>query len=132
MRINLMTAYESLLLEYKPRPIRTAGEHARALKHVERLMKPNLGRAESELVELLSTLIEQYELAQLPTPHLSPAVRLSELLAAREVSQAHLSRATTIGTATISSILAGRRGISKANAVKFARFFGVSPAEFIV
>ena len=126
-----MTAYESLLLEYKPRPIRTAAEHARMLKHIERLMRPNLGRAESELVELLATLIEQYESTSYASPHASPLVRLAELLAAREISQARLSRATGIGTATISSILAGRRGISKANAVKLASFFGVSAAEFI-
>jgi antitoxin component HigA of HigAB toxin-antitoxin module len=126
-----MTAYESLLLEYKPRPIRTAAEHARALKHIERLMRPNLGRAESELVELLSTLIEQYETTRFPTPHLSPPVRLAELLAARGISQARLSQLTGIGTATISSILAGRRGISKTNAVKLARLFGVSAADFI-
>jgi HTH-type transcriptional regulator / antitoxin HigA len=123
-----MTAYESLLLEYKPRPIRTAAEYARAVKQIERL---NPGRAESELLELLSTLIEQYESNRFPTPRLLPHVRLAELLAAREVSQARLSRATGIGTATISSILAGRRGISKANAVKLADFFGVSPADFI-
>jgi HTH-type transcriptional regulator/antitoxin HigA len=126
-----MTAYESLLLQYKPRPIRNAADHLRALKHVERLMKPNIGRAESELVELLSTLIEQYEASNYPTPRVSPFVRLAELIAAREISQAHLSRITGIDTATISSILAGRRGISKANAVKFAHAFDVSPLEFI-
>jgi HTH-type transcriptional regulator/antitoxin HigA len=126
-----MTAYESLLLEYKPRPIRTTAEHARALKHIERLMRPNIGRAESELVELLATLIEQYEASKYPTPRVSPSVRLAELIAAREISQAQLSRISGIGTATISSILAGRRGISKANAVKLAHAFGVSPADFI-
>jgi antitoxin component HigA of HigAB toxin-antitoxin module len=126
-----MTAYESLLLEYRPRPIRTAADYARAVKQIERLMRPNLGRPESELVELLSTLIEQYESNRFPTPRLAPHVRLAELLAAREVSQAGLSRGTSIGTATISSILAGRRGISKANSLKLAEFFGVSPADFI-
>jgi HTH-type transcriptional regulator/antitoxin HigA len=126
-----MTAYESLLIEYKLRPIRTIAEHACALKHIERLMKPNIGRAESELVEVLSTLIEQYEDSKYPTPQVSPSVRLAELIAAREISQAQLSRITGIDTATISSILAGRRGISKANAVKLAQAFGVSPADFI-
>jgi HTH-type transcriptional regulator/antitoxin HigA len=126
-----MTAYESLLLQYKPRPIRNAADHARALKHVERLMKPNLGRAESELVEILSTLIEQYEASKFPTPRVPPLVRLAELISAREISQAQLSRITGIDTATISSILADRRGISKANAVKLAQAFGVSPADFI-
>jgi antitoxin component HigA of HigAB toxin-antitoxin module len=130
-KVNDMTAYESLLLEYKPRPIRSAADHLRALKQIERLMKPNPGRAESELVEVLATLIEQYESTRFPTPRLSPAQRLGELLAAREISQASLSQETGIGTATISSVLAGRRGISKANAIKLAEFFGVSPGDFI-
>lgn len=50
-----MTAYETLLQDYQPRPIRSKAAHSQALRQVEQLMsRPHLGRAESEMVELLS------------------------------------------------------------------------------
>ena len=65
---NTTTAYDHLLLELRPRPIRSKLAYRRALGHVERLMsKPVLSRPESEMVELLSTLIEQYEEVEYPT-----------------------------------------------------------------
>ena len=46
-----MTAYETLLLDYRPRPIRSETAYRRALRQVERLMtKPHLNQAESEMV----------------------------------------------------------------------------------
>ena len=65
---NTTTAYDHLLLELRPRPIRSKSAYRRVLGHVERLMsKPVLSRPESEMVELLSTLIEQYEEVEYPT-----------------------------------------------------------------
>ena len=65
---NTTTAYDHLLLELRPRPIRSKLAYRRALGHVERLMsKPVLSRPEGEMVELLSTLIEQYEEVEYPT-----------------------------------------------------------------
>lgn len=57
------SAYETLLLEIKPRPIRSARDHARALRQIDGIMRrgPRLARAESEIVEVLATLIDQYE-----------------------------------------------------------------------
>ena len=44
-------------------------EYEKALNQIERLMsQPHLDRAESEMLELLSTLVEHYEAAEYPTP----------------------------------------------------------------
>ena len=122
-----VTAYETLLLDYRPRPIRSKAAYSQALRQVEQLMsKPTLGRAESEMVELLSMLIEQYESMDHPTPESTPAKVLEHLIEVRGITRSQLARDTAIQRSVITNVLAGRRGISKANAVKLAKYFGVS------
>jgi DNA-binding XRE family transcriptional regulator len=53
------------------------------------------------------------------------------LIEARELTQAELSRGAQVPRTTINEILAGRRGISKTNALRLANFFGVTTEEFI-
>jgi len=126
-----MTAYQSLLVDYSPRPIRTAREYKRALGQIERLMTPRPSREKSELIELLATLIEQYESARYPTPHNSPRDVLAHYINNRGVSRARLARDTGIPRATITNILSGRRAVSKANAIRLAKHFRVPDSVFI-
>ncbi len=56
---------------------------------------------------------------------------LDHLLEARGIKCADLTKATGIGQATLSSVLAGRRGLSKANILKLAGYFRVSPVVFL-
>ncbi len=130
--MTTMTAYQSLLQKYTPRPIHSERAYKGALRQVERLMKQTvLSRAESELLEVLATLVEQYESVEYPTPTSSPKRMLAHLIEARNASQADLARATGIPRSTISAILAGRRQISKTNVNTLAAYFGVSPIVFM-
>jgi len=126
-----VTAYQSLLLDYVPRPIRNDAAYRKALRQIEGLMRPNLPRAESELVEVLSTLVEQYESRDQPTPKGTQRAMLAHLLEARQSTQADVSRATGLPRSTLSAVLAGRRKLSTAGIAKLARFFRVSPAVFV-
>lgn len=127
-----MNAYDKLLLDYKPRPIRTEHAYKMAMKQIEALMiEPHLPQAESEMLEVLSTLVEQYESINCPTPKTTPAEMLAHLIEVREVSQAEVAKATKIPTSTISAILSGNRQISKANIVKLTAYFHVSANLFI-
>ena len=127
-----MTTYQALLHEYTPRPIRTEAAYKKALRQIDELMsRPKLSRAESELLEVLATLVEQYESIEHPTPASPPDRMLAHLIEAKEVTQAAVARATGIPRSTISAVLAGRRQISKANVTKLAAYFGVSPAVFL-
>ncbi len=126
-----MTAYQTLLLEYQPRPIRTERDHRRALRQVEELMTSNPGRETSQLIELLGTLIEQYEAQEFPTPHNAPAEMLAHYLENRGLTRAELARATGIPPSVITNVLNGRRAISKASATRLAEFFRVSVSHFI-
>jgi antitoxin component HigA of HigAB toxin-antitoxin module len=129
----MSTAYQMLLQEFVPRPIASASAYRRTLKQVDGLIrKTRRTRAEDDLLELLATLVEHYEIRQGYTvPNLSPRDRLAGLMEARQLTQAELSRGSQVPRTTINEILSDRRGISKANAVRLAKYFGVPTEEFI-
>lgn len=121
--------YEELLRKYAPRPIRNERTYKVRLRQVEQLMKkPKLSRAESDLLELLATLVEQYESIEHPTPTSTPDQMLAHLIEAKEVRPTDVAKATGIPRSTISAVLAGRRQMSKANIAALSVYFGVSPA----
>ena len=129
----MSTAIESrqLLTKYAPQPIRSQEMYEQALLQLEKLMVPRPNRARSLLIEVLATLIERYEASEYPTPEVAPAEMLAQLLKTKDVKAADVARATGIPTATLSNVLAGRRGISKQNAFKLGEYFGLSPMAFL-
>ena len=126
-----LTTYQSLLVDYTPRPVRTVTAYKKVLRHLEKLMTPNPDRARSDLIELLSTMVEQYEQQSHATPHVAPADMLRHLIEERGITNAQLARDTGIPRSTITDVLAGRRQISKANAVRFGGYFG-TPADLFL
>ena len=129
----MSTAYQTLLQQFVPRPITSASAYRRTLKQIDGLIRrAKRSRAEDDLLELLATLVEQYEIRQgHTTPELSPRDRLAGLIEARQLTQTELSRVSQVPRTTINEILAGRRSISKANALRLANYFGVPTEEFI-
>jgi len=122
-----ITAYQTLLLDFTPRPIHSEREYHRAIRRIECLLDVDkLARAESELLELLSTLVEQYESQTHPIPAADQAETLEFLLESRELTRAELARQTGIPRSTITNVLNGRRSLSKANIRELANFFHVS------
>ena len=128
---STLTSYQSLLLDYEPRPIRSEAAYRKALRHVEKLMRPHPSHAESELVEVLATLIEQYESREHPTPKSPPREMLAHLMEARGVAQIDVARTTGIPRSTLSAALAGRRKLSTANIAALSAYFHVSPSAFM-
>lgn len=126
-----MTAYQSLLLDFTPRPIRSKSEYRRAVSFIEQHMQPSPPKAEAELLELLSTLVADYESNVFPDPDVEPGVMLAHLIEARGVSKAEVARSTGISPATITSAINGQRGISKQNAIRLAAYFHVNPVVFV-
>jgi HTH-type transcriptional regulator/antitoxin HigA len=125
------TEYVDLLAEYSPQPIHSTSAYHRALAQVEQLMVPRPSAAERLLIELLATLVEKYESRELPLPEVRPAQMRRHLLDAKGAKPAEVAKATGIPPATISNVLAHRRGISKKNAVLLGKYFGVSPSVFL-
>lgn len=129
--MSVTAEYRDLLLKYVPQPIHSDRDYRRAMALLEKLMVPRPGLARSRLIEVLSTLIETYESRELPTPQVSPPQMLAHLLRTQAVKCADVAKKTGISPATLSSVLAHRRGISKANARKLAGYFKVSPIVFL-
>lgn len=127
------TAYQSLLLDYLPRPVRSEREYEQACRQIAKLMSggSQLPQAESELLEILSLLVAQYESRERAVRDASPAEMLGFLIDARGVSNATVARETGISRSMITDVLAGRRRISMANVAKLAKYFHVSPTVFI-
>jgi HTH-type transcriptional regulator/antitoxin HigA len=126
-----LSPYQALLIKFVPRPIRSEREYKKSLRQIERLMTANPTREQSELIDVLATLIEQYEAADHPTPKLPPRQLIAHYLENRGLTRAELARQTGIPRSAITNILQGRRGVSKANAWRLAEFFRVPMSAFI-
>ncbi len=125
-------SYADLLLEFEPRPINSQSALQRTYNLIDRLMSmPRLTRSQSEMLEMLSMLVEQYESREFPTPNVSAAEMLQHLIEARGINQSNLATETNVPRSVISEILAGRRRISVGNIQKFSRYFNVSSDLFV-
>ena len=129
--MSAATGYRQLLMKYAPQPIRSREMYEQALAQIEELMVPRPNAARSLLIEVLATLIEKYESREYPTPEVAPAEMLAKLLRTKGVKPADVAKKTGIPTATLSNVLANRRGISKQNAFKLGEYFGFSPIVFL-
>lgn len=129
--MSTVAGYRQLLTKYAPQPIRSQKDYKQALAQLEELMVPHPSAASSLLIEMLATLIEKYESRQFPTPEIAPAEMLAKLLKTKGVTSAEVAKKTGIPTATISNVLANRRGISKQNALRLGEYFGLSPIVFL-
>jgi len=129
--MSTATEYRDLLVQFAPRPIHSAADYRRTMAQLEQIMVPHPSAARSQLIEVLATLIERYESRDYPTPERAPADVLKNLLDAKGVTPAGVAKATGIPPATISNVLARRRGISKANALVLGKYFGVSATVFL-
>ena len=129
--MSTATEYLDLLVQFAPRPIHSAADYRRTMAQLEQIMVPHPSAARSQLIEVLATLIERYESRDYPTPERDPADVLKNLLDAKGVTPAGVAKATGIPPATISNVLARRRGISKASAVVLGKYFGVSATVFL-
>lgn len=125
--------YGMLLSKYQPRPIHSQSDHESAVTAIEELMFKGSDRTpeETTLLNLLCTLVEDYEQNQIMTEELaSPQEILQHLMEANDLKQADL--VGIVGSkGVVSEILHGKRGISKSQAKALAEKFHVSPALFI-
>jgi HTH-type transcriptional regulator/antitoxin HigA len=119
--------------EVEAMSIVTEAENDEALAIVESLMQrgeAKLTTEESALLDLLGTLIEQFESSAYPLPEGDPVGALEVLMAGRNMKPAEL--AALLGSrAKVSEILSRKRNISKSQAKRLAEFFDVSVAAFI-
>jgi HTH-type transcriptional regulator/antitoxin HigA len=131
--IDKIAARYRALCELVPlKPITTKTGYEAAVGHLNRLLDAggaNQTHQLAGLVEALGEMIHAYEKRQIPMPDAEPREVLRYLMGEHGLKQSELSGIASQGT--ISDILSGRRGISRALARKMAARFQVSAAVFL-
>lgn len=123
--------YARLLAETLPGRIETEKENDRCLATVEQLMdKEKRSPEETRLMDLLITLIEEFEDRNYRLNASTPLSVLQTIMENRGVKASHLW--PVLGSKGVTSeVLNGKRQISKSQAKALAEFFHVSPELFI-
>ena len=123
MTISLdKTTYSQLLVEYQPKVITTEAEYDQALETVEKLMADQQRTPEqTAILQLLVTLIEEFETKHYPIEPSSPHAMLEHLMDARGIKQSDL--VGIIGSkGVVSEVVNRKRAISKAQAKALGEF----------
>jgi len=129
--INLQR-YSRLVAKARPMIINTEEENNRMLVIVEQLIKKNdkLTKEEGKLLELLGSLISDFEEKHYPVRKATPLEMLHHLMDARDLKPKDLWN--VFGSKGVASeVLNGKRSISKSHIKKLAEFFNVSSELFI-
>lgn len=123
--------YGKLLGRTLPHVLHSDEECERFTNELLRLDEPeDLSPEETELSELLTVLIDEYEERRYPIRKASPQATLQHLMEARKLAQKDLGK--IFGSKGIASeVFHGKRSISKTQAKKLAAFFHVSADLFI-
>ena len=126
--------YANLLAEYLPGVIRTEAENEKAIEIAGHLMKKGnakLSPEEVRLLDLLATLIENFEERSYPMGNASdPAVALRELMNEHGLKQTDMLE--IFGSqGVVSQVLNGKREISKSQARKLSARFRLPIDIFI-
>ncbi len=124
--------YASLLSEVQPKVIESEEENEFFLAEVEKLMGlgEDLTAEQLQLMQLLVSLIEQFEDQHYQLHSAMPHEVLHELVLQRGLKQKDL--VPLFGSQGIASeVLNGKRSISKSQAKALGDFFHVSPALFL-
>ncbi len=124
--------YGKLVAKARPVIIKTEEENNRMLAIVEQLMEKgeSLTAEEGELLELLASLIADFEDKAYPIKEPSPLEMVQHLMDARGLTAKDLW--DVLGSKGVTSeVLNGKRGLSKSHIKKLAIFFNVSPELFL-
>jgi HTH-type transcriptional regulator/antitoxin HigA len=129
--VTISSEYSELLARFPPKIIRTEKENERYTKILYDLDRRSktLTRAEKELAELLTLLIEDFEGRQYQLPQTKPLNVLNFLMDQHGLRQKDL--VDVFGTPSIvSEVLSGKRELNKEHIKRLSERFHVSPELF--
>jgi HTH-type transcriptional regulator / antitoxin HigA len=122
--------YGKLLVKVRPVVVKTEEQNERSLAKIERLMRKAARSPEEDaLLELLVQLSDDFERRKYKWEAATPAELIKFLLAQRQQTSKDLWN--VVGKSRVSEILSGKRQVSKSQAIKLGRFFGISPGPFV-
>jgi HTH-type transcriptional regulator/antitoxin HigA len=124
--------YTELLGRFAPKVIETEKENRVAVRLLEELVTAagERSREELALMDLLASLVDQFERRHYPVEKPEPRALLQYLLEHNHLKPADIADLMG-GRSRVSDVLAGKREISKEQAKKLGERFRISPAAFI-
>lgn len=119
-------SYLELVLAFPLASIKTESQFAEAHRVMDRVLaRGELGQGEEMYLDALSDLVASYEDEHHSIEPASDAAMLGHLMESAGVTQAQLSRETSIPKSTISEVLAGKKPFSRQMIRKLADYFHV-------
>src|SRR4051812_42993135 len=112
--VAMPDSYFALVREFPLTRIKNDAHLRVAQEMIERLLKQAQDEGAEEYLDALTDLVEVYEEEHVEIPDASEADVLRELMAANRLSQSRLAKEVGISQSTISAILSGARGLTKA------------------
>lgn len=122
--------YIELLLAFPPRPIKTEEEMLATQKIIDSLIdSAPLTSDEEDYLNILGTLVYEYEQTQEPVPDIYGVDLLKVLIEENELLQKDLVPIFKTES-IISAVLNKRRKLTTRHIEELAEFFNISPAAF--
>jgi HTH-type transcriptional regulator/antitoxin HigA len=125
-------SYLELVLAFPLASIKSDAQLQAAQKVIDQLLaRGKLDNGGEMYLDALSDLVATYEDVHYAIEPASDAEMLRHLMEAKGVTQAELSRETTIPKSTISEILAGKKSFSRQMIRKLANYFRLDPRVLV-
>ena len=130
---NIADAWEKFQAVARVTAVRNAKEYDAAVEmidHLADIVGNDEGHPLADLMEIVGTLIEQYEDREVIIPKASASETLAYLMDEHSLTQADLQK--EVGSqGVVSEVLSGKRKINVRQAKALASRFGVSPTVFL-
>jgi HTH-type transcriptional regulator/antitoxin HigA len=122
-----------MLVQYfPPRIIETRRDYQASLNVIEQLMGlKTLTKDQASYIELLSDLVESYEMRHFSIGEPTLSELLAHLIESCGESKAAVAREAGVSASLICDVLAGRRSLSLAAIRRLAAYFGVDASLFV-
>lgn len=122
--------YIDLLKTFPPRPVRSEVELLETQKVIDSLLdRPQLTPDERDYLDVLGTLVYEYEEKHYPMPDISGVELLKVLMSELNLRQKDLVPIFKTES-IVSEVLHGQRKLTANHIQRLAEFFHISPAAF--
>jgi HTH-type transcriptional regulator/antitoxin HigA len=130
--MSAILEYKQLVAEVLPKVIHSEAENHRYVEKIEELNNrwPELSKAERDLYETLTVLVEDFEKKSYTLRASTPIEAIKELMLANNLRQKDLIG--VFETASVASeVLKGKRALTTEHIRRLSKRFNVSPATFL-
>jgi HTH-type transcriptional regulator / antitoxin HigA len=125
-------SYLALVLAFPLASIKTERQLTEAHRVMDRILaRSELDEGEEMYLDALSDLVGRYEDEHHPIEAASDAAMFRHLIESKGVTQAQLSRDTSLPKSTISEVLAGKKPFSRQMIRKLADYFRVDVSVLV-